>query len=522
MKFARAILLKIRAATFPLITGWSLVLLLYYVFKIKTMGSEGFDLLFLWAVGTLGIYFITKRSQGNEFKREVAEDITRMSDLLYHAIVETSPDSVSVTDLTGKFIFCSKQTAILHKYDNPEELVGKSAFKLFPLRESLRAIRFLREAQQDGMIKNIEFNMLKKDGTHFPAELSAALIRDKSGLPFACLAIVRDITERKWVEAQIRESESLYRVVADNTYDWEFWQAPNNRFIYSSPSCKRITGYDDIEFIKDSKFLMSIIHPEDRVDFANHRHEANHTKMASEIEFRILRADDLSVRWISHVCQPVFDNSGKFLGTRGSNRDITEKKLVDDKLHLAYDQVRTQLDEIEQLQTVLREQVIRDSLTGLYNRRYMEEALKQEHARSIREKHHISVVMLDIDHLKQINDTYGHILGDKALLLLSDQLKNMTRVEDIACRYGGDEFLVILHNMSATDALKRAEEWRVKLEEKKISSGDNVLSFTVTAGIASFPASEKSIEELIHAADTALYKAKVHGRNQVALFQEQD
>jgi diguanylate cyclase (GGDEF)-like protein len=218
----------------------------------------------------------------------------------------------------------------------------------------------------------------------------------------------------------------------------------------------------------------------------------------------------------------VFDKKGKFLGTRGSNRDITDKKLVDDKLRAAYDQVRAQLDEIEKLQSILREQAIRDSLTGLYNRRYMEEALRQEHARAIREGHQISVVMLDMDDLKRVNDTYGHIAGDRALKILSEQLIGMTRVEDIACRYGGDEFLIILHNMPATEAVKRAEEWRSKLQQKGIPDNDKVFMVTFTAGIASFPASEKAIGEIIHAADTALYQAKIQGRNKVLLFKEVD
>jgi diguanylate cyclase (GGDEF)-like protein/PAS domain S-box-containing protein len=518
MKLAKAIFTRIRASTLVIAMGWGLILFLFYFIRIRPFGFTLFDLVLLWAAGAVGIFFINRRLQLIENKSEGADDIISTSDLLYDAIVETSPDSVLVTDLKGNFIFCSKQTALLHQYDSPEDLIGTSAFKLFPPRETVRIARYMGETQESGMIKNIEFNLLRRDGTQFAAELSASLILDKSGTPFAFLAIVRDITERKWVEAQIRESEALYRVVADNTHDWEFWQAPNDRFIYISPSCKRISGYDDIEFIKDSELFSNIIHPDDRARFADHHHDTTETSTVIEVEFRIVHGDDHSVRWISHVCRPVFDKKGKFLGTRGSNRDITDKKLVDDKLRSAYDQLRTQLDEIEQLHGILREQAIRDSLTGLYNRRYMEEALRQEHARAIREGHQISVVMLDMDELKKVNDTYGHIVGDKALQILSEQLAGMTRVEDIACRYGGDEFLIILHNMPAKEAVKRAEEWRMKVEEK----ADKKFMVTFTAGIASFPASEKSIEEIIHAADIALYKAKLQGRNNVLLFEEVD
>jgi diguanylate cyclase (GGDEF)-like protein/PAS domain S-box-containing protein len=522
METIRYFLTRMRASPIWTIAGWTLILFIYFFLKTGFFRLGLIDLFVIWIVGILGIIGLTKKNPSLDLSQGFSEDISNTTNLLYHAIIETSPDSVSVTDLTGRFLFCSKQTAILHKFDSPEELIGKSVFKLFPLREVLRASKFLRETQDEGMIKNIEFEMVKKDGTTFPAEFSASLIRDKLGHPFAFLAIVRDVTERKWVEAQVRESEALYRVVADNTYDWEFWQAPNQRFIYISPSCKRITGYDDIEFIKDPKFLMMIIHPDDRADFAEHQHDANLMRGSNNIEFRILRGDDNGIRWISHICQPVFDRNGKFLGTRGSNRDITEKKLVDEKLQAAYDQVRSQLDEIEKLQTVLQEQAIRDSLTGLYNRRYLEEALKQEHSRAIREGQNISIVMVDMDHLKVINDSYGHLVGDKALQKLSEHLKRVTRTEDIACRYGGDEFLVILHNMTAKDAVKKAEEWRTIMEENKMPYQEDMLTVTLSAGIASFPAKEKSIDEIILAADTALYKAKMRGRNNVALFQEVD
>jgi diguanylate cyclase (GGDEF)-like protein/PAS domain S-box-containing protein len=520
MKFAKAILSRVRASTAVMTAAWSLILSAFYIFKIRPFGFSHFDLVLMWAAGVLGIFFINRRLELIEKRRGNSEDAARNSDLLYHAIVETSPDSVLVTDLLGRFIFCSKQTAMLHKYDDPQDLIGKSAFKLFPLREIVRLGRYLGEAEQSGMIKNVEFNLLRKDGSQFSAELSASVLLDGTGTPFAFLAIVRDITERKWVEAQIRESEALYRVVADNTYDWEFWQAPNERFIYISPSCKRISGYDAIEFIRNFELFSSIVHPEDHAIFIDHSHGNPASNSVSEIEFRIVRGDDQSVRWISHVCQPVFDRKGKFLGTRGSNRDITDKKLVDDKLRAAYDQVRAQLGEIKKLQSILREQAIRDPLTGLYNRRYMEEALRQEHARAIREGHQISVVMLDMDELKMVNDTHGHITGDRALQILGEQLAGLTRVEDIACRYGGDEFLIILHNMPAKDAIKRVEQWRVKFSQLEVPHSTQRIMLTFTAGVASFPAVATTIEEIIHAADTALYKAKIQGRNNVLLFEK--
>jgi len=519
MKFIERLYLIIRSPAFIMSGSWSIILLGLYITRIKWVGFESYGIFVLWVLGIFGILFAGRKNGRFHSQTNADSGITRISELLYHSIIETFPDSVSVVDLEGNFIFCSKQTAALHKYGHPEELIGKNMILLFPAREDQLFAQLLQETLQAGMIKNFEVNLVEKDGMRFPAELSASLIRDKNGSPYAVLITVRDVTDRKWVEAQIRESEDLYRVVANNTYDWEFWQAPNNRFLYISPSCKRITGYDDIEFINNAKLFVDIIHPEDQAAFAIHQQGVTQLKVAGEIEFRIYRSDK-SMRWISQVCQPIFDKDGKYLGVRGSNRDITEKKLTDQKLQSAYEQVRKQLGEIEQLHETLREQAIRDSLTGLYNRRYMEEALKQEHSRAIREGHIISVVMLDMDDLKKINDEFGHIVGDKALQILGEHLRSLTRVEDIACRYGGDEFLIILHNMPARDAYKRAEEWRVNLEEKKIPYDNKGIAITFTAGIASFPAGKKSVEEIIVAADNALYKAKMQGRNKVILYDE--
>lgn len=499
--------------------GWSIILLGLYLTRIKWFGFERYGILILWGLGIFGILLAHRRHRDDKVTGGSDPGVAMSSELLYQSIIETFPDSVSVVDLEGRFIFCSKQTAGLHKYGHPDELIGENIAVLFPAGEDHLFTQLLQETLQTGMIKDFEVNLVEKDGMRFPAEMGASVIRAKNGTPYAVLITVRDVTERKWVEAQIRESEDLYRVVANNTYDWEFWQAPNDRFLYISPSCKRITGYDDIEFINNAGLFMDIIHPDDRAAFSIHQQGVNQLKVAGEIEFRIYRSDK-SMRWISQVCQPIIDKDGKYLGVRGSNRDITEKRLTDQKLQAAYEQVSKQLKEIEQLHENLREQAIRDPLTGLYNRRYMEEALKQENSRAIREGHNISVVMLDVDDLKKINDEFGHIVGDKALQILGEHLRSLTRVEDIACRYGGDEFLIILHNMPARDAYKRAEEWRVHLEEKKVPYGHKDITITFTAGIASFPAGRKTVEQIIVAADNALYKAKMQGRNQVIVYNE--
>jgi PAS domain S-box-containing protein len=137
----------------------------------------------------------------------------------------------------------------------------------------------------------------------------------------------------------LRASEAKYRIIADNTYDWEFWLDPGGLFLYSSPSCKRITGHDAAEFTSDPGLLSRIIHPADRESFKGHRHSNLREKISEEIVFRIIQPDG-AIRWVAHVCQPVFDGQGKFLGVRGSNRDVTTRMQTEEQLRLSEERFR--------------------------------------------------------------------------------------------------------------------------------------------------------------------------------------
>ncbi|HEX6927966.1 MAG TPA: diguanylate cyclase [Gammaproteobacteria bacterium] len=168
------------------------------------------------------------------------------------------------------------------------------------------------------------------------------------------------------------------------------------------------------------------------------------------------------------------------------------------------------------LRETLRDQSIRDSLTHLYNRRYLDEILQREMHRAGRQEIPLSVLIFDIDHFKRFNDTYGHDGGDRLLEVIGDTLLDFYRTEDTAFRIGGEEFAVLLPGTSLDDALVRADELRQAIRKLKITHGNIVLpSVTVSIGVASHPEHGKTPDDLIKAADTALYRAKENGRNQV-------
>ncbi|HBZ54989.1 MAG TPA: hypothetical protein DEO88_06255 [Syntrophobacteraceae bacterium] len=168
------------------------------------------------------------------------------------------------------------------------------------------------------------------------------------------------------------------------------------------------------------------------------------------------------------------------------------------------------------LRETLRNQSVRDPLTGLFNRRYMEESLERELSRANRNGRTLGVVMIDIDHFKHFNDTYGHEAGDTLLRELGNFLQNNVREGDIACRYGGEEFLLILPEVSMAATLHRADQMREEFKKKTIRYGGQSLgNITLSFGVAVFPTHADSVGTLLRMADQALYRAKEAGRDRV-------
>ena len=172
------------------------------------------------------------------------------------------------------------------------------------------------------------------------------------------------------------------------------------------------------------------------------------------------------------------------------------------------------------LREELREQAIHDPLTGLCNRRYLEENLARELHRARRGNSPLCVVMLDLDNFKPFNDTFGHDAGDSLLRELGQVLREKLRKSDISCRYGGDEFVLVLPDSSLADTQQRVEQIRALVKELRIRTGDPRLdTITVSAGIASAPEHGSTAAELLQAADNAMYAAKQAGGNCVVVSQ---
>lgn len=217
-----------------------------------------------------------------------------------------------------------------------------------------------------------------------------------------------------------------------------------------------------------------------------------------------------------HV-RPIRDQQGRLLGRLIIWRDMTTRKRVELALQNANQQLQARVEEVEGLQLQLREQSVRDALTGMYNRRYLDETLERECKRAQREFDRLAIVIMDLDWFKSINDTYGHRAGDLALQRIAEFLSAHTRASDIVCRYGGEEFVVVMPGLDLAAALPRIESWRHEIERLVIESPNGAFSVTASIGVAIYPVHAKSAEILLHAADDALYAAKREGKNRVTV-----
>lgn len=181
----------------------------------------------------------------------------------------------------------------------------------------------------------------------------------------------------------------------------------------------------------------------------------------------------------------------------------------------ASEQIGLALANVE-LKATLRRQAIRDPLTGLFNRRYMEESIERELHRATRRKAPLGLMLLDLDHFKEFNDSFGHGAGDALLRNFGDLLLRNTRTEDIACRYGGDEFLLILPDSDLQSTSTKGQELLSLMRAMTVPGFRTAPGLTASIGVAAFPGSGEDMDSLINAADASLYKAKEAGRNQVA------
>ena len=225
---------------------------------------------------------------------------------------------------------------------------------------------------------------------------------------------------------------------------------------------------------------------------------------------------------LPYVCLPLMAK-GDILGLLHLKNDLNHESSGNDQSSVDMREVAVTLSEYLSLSIAnvklsenLSMQSIQDPQSGLYNRRFMEESLQREISRAARKKSTIGIIMSDIDHFKKFNDVYGHAAGDKIITQMGKLFRDRFRGSDIACRYGGEEFLLILPEASLENTVKCAEELREDVKKMElVFQGQTLNSITMSFGVANYPDNGTKMDELLRVADTALYKAKQEGRDRV-------
>lgn len=415
-------------------------------------------------------------------------------------LINNLSDGMIALDMKNRIIDINRSAAVI--LGNTEDaLLGKNLGDAFP--------SFSSELKDDPE-KEVKFELSTNDQHFYDVLISPLREEWPKGL-LGKLIILRDVTERKQTELRLLQ---LHKAVEQSPVSVVITDIKGN-IEYVNPFFSQLTGYQ----------LNEVIGKNPRIIQSGNTSPEMYEKMWQTIQSgKVWRGELLNKKkngepyWEVEMIAPVIDSEGAIVNYIAIKEDVTAQKESDAKLREAYSRLEEQMKEIQGLQDELREQAIRDPLTGLHNRHYLNEVLGRELSRALREGYPVSFMLLDIDRFKSVNDMYGHTAGDFVLREIADQLSEFTRVEDIVCRYGGEEFLVVLPNTNEQDAFIIADRLRHSIQEFKIKADGKNISVTISVGISQFPIHGQYEAQVIEAADKALYHAKHNGRNQVALW----
>lgn len=392
-------------------------------------------------------------------------------------------------DINGCYTYANK--LVLELFNFPLiDVVGKDDTHFFDLTLSKELIENDKKVLIDGEIIEIEEkNIIKSTGEIKIYWTVKKPLFDETGKINGMIGISTDITERKLLENKVLEQKYLLDTILNNVDAYIYMKDENRIFRYVNLKVAELFGksVDEIIGKKDIDVLpLEIANTFWELD--KKVFDSNEKQAAEES----IKDDDGNTMYYWSVKLPfLLNNKEKTL--IGFSSDITE---------------------IHNLREKLIEQSITDSLTSLYNRRYFNDTCISEFKRSKRYSMNFSMIIMDIDHFKKINDTYGHPVGDLVLKDISNIAKTFIRKEDTLCRIGGEEFAIILPHTNLQDAIELSERIRKNQENTLIKvNSDTNIKVTFSIGISTIDSLDNSYEDMFLRADKALYKAKEQGRN---------
>lgn len=408
----------------------------------------------------------------------------------------SNPDGILVTALPdGVIRNINDGFSNLFGYGRPE-LIGMTTIDLDLWHDPMDRSHIYAQATRFGVCDNFESVMRKKDGSFFDAIVSGRTF-SINGEHFL-VSSIRDISGRKAMELSLKRSEEKFRLLVENNFDIIYTLSAEGVFLFVSPVWTRLLGHD-ADSVVGKSFRDYVFGPDIPVCEAFLGEVISRGEPRSGVEYRVRHANG-SLIWYTSGAVPFFDESGRVSGFYGIGRDIQEQKRLRDELKV---------------------QATTDELTGLYNRRHFIHIALNEIRRALRLGRALSLALIDIDHFKSINDTYGHSAGDQALVFFARRFQESIRDIDILSRFGGDEFVLLLPETSAAQGVEILERLRTSLAAMPVvlASG-STLYLTVSAGVTLMgndAGSQDIFDVLLNRADQALYRAKASGRDRVSL-----
>ena len=476
-----------------------------------------------------------------------AELAQRESEERFRELFENASDIVYTHDLNESFTGLNRAGEVITGYSRADMLLMKIEHILAP--EHLERARQMMRSKVGGAPPRLyEVDIIGKNGRRIPLELHTRLLTE-NGVPVGIQGIARDVSERRQAAAALQAAnEKLSDWVRDlqqRNRDHTLLRDMNNLMQSCDTAAEAYAsiGRAVHDLFPDFSGALALLDADRKVLETpvtwGDPIVADTTFLAEEC-WALRRS---RFHWVEDpskdpVCRHLGEpQSGVFLCVpllvrgepigvlhlqRGApGRVLSEPLRMPESTQRVAESAAAQLALTLanlRLRDELRSQSIRDPLTGLFNRRYLEEALERELRRAVRKQATLGLVMLDVDHFKRFNDTLGHEAGDALLQGLGQFLQEQIRKEDVACRYGGEEYTVILPEANGETARLRAEQWRTALQAwRPLHRGQSLGPVTLSFGVAGFPVHGSTLAELLRAADLALYQAKSDGRNRVCV-----
>ena len=418
-------------------------------------------------------------------ERKRAEEAFRKSEKQFRLLVQNIPDIFSVIDTNGNIIDVNQHACEKLGYTR-DELLG---LNVQDIEQNFITDKHAEQWKRivPGVPILVEGVQIRKDGTTFPAEIRIGMF-ESVGKKFF-LTLTRDITERKRAEEALRESEKRYRQIVDNADDIIYGVDNRGQFTFINPVAARITRYSEHELI--GKHYLDFVSPAYRKDTQRfYRLQLVRRRLNTYYEFPIVTKDGTEV-WLGQNVQLVIEG-GRVAGFQAVSRDITERKRAEE---------------------TIKELAYQDALTGLPNRVLFNDRFSMALARARRHQQRLGIMLLDLDHFKDINDTLGHSVGDKLLRIVGERLAGLLRTSDTIARMGGDEFLLLLTEIARLNDVMTIAQKILRVLRKPFAIDNHELMITTSIGITIFPDDGDTADSLLKNADIAMYRAKERGRD---------